>query len=359
MRTLRACARGALSAFALVVLAGAAGVPSQATAQSQAPQPAQHAGTVAAQADAVAAAADRSAADVIARSTDADTDAGTADASAIPALTRRVTDQTGTLDAGFVQALDGKLAALEAEKGAQIAVLMVPTTGTDSIEQYAVRVFEQWQLGRKDVDDGILLVLATQDRTLRIEVGYGLEGAVTDVQANRIINETIVPRLKQGDFAGGVAAGVDALVGLVNGEILPPAPTIRSVPAPSARQDVAGLARHIPGEVFMIGAAFLLAMPPWLAALGAALLAYLFTGWIIAALLGGGVGFMLALAMKYQRANGVGAHRASRGGYVGGLASTRGWSSRGGAGGFGGGGGFGGFSGGGGRSGGGGASGRW
>lgn len=147
-------------------------------------------------------------------------------APAVPALKQRVTDLTATLDASQSAALEARLAALETEKGAQIAVLIVASTGEDSIEAYATRVFEQWKLGRKGVDDGILLLVAKDDRALRIEVGYGLEGAVTDVQAARIIRERITPAFREGDFFGGIQAGTDTLSGLVRGEPLPE-PTAR------------------------------------------------------------------------------------------------------------------------------------
>src|SRR5690606_17894367 len=134
-----------------------------------------------------------------------------------PPLQGRVTDLTSTLNAGQSQALSSKLADLEKRKGAQIALLLVPTTAPESIEQYAVRAFETWRLGRDNVDDGILLVVAKDDRALRIEVGYGLEGAVTDALAGRIIREQITPRLGQGDFYGGLQAGVDSLTKLIDG----------------------------------------------------------------------------------------------------------------------------------------------
>lgn len=142
----------------------------------------------------------------------------------VPTLTGRVTDTTGTLAREQVAALDQRLAAFEARKGVQIAVLMVPTTRPDSIEQYALRVAEQWKLGRGKVDDGALLVVARDDRTLRIEVGYGLEGALPDLTANRIINEFIVPRFAQGDFAGGITAGLDRMMAVIDGEPLPAPP---------------------------------------------------------------------------------------------------------------------------------------
>ncbi len=140
---------------------------------------------------------------------------------AVPPLSARVTDLTATLDAQQRDRLEQRLAALEQRKGAQLAVLMIPSTGEESIEQYAVRAFEQWKLGRKGVDDGVLLVVAKDDRSLRIEVGYGLEGAITDALAGRIIREQMVPRFREGDFAGGVQAGVDSLEKLIDGEALP------------------------------------------------------------------------------------------------------------------------------------------
>lgn len=122
----------------------------------------------------------------------------------IPELTSWVTDTTGTLSATDKTSLTGKLAALDRDKGAQLAVLMIPTTQNESIESYATRAFAQWQLGRKGVDDGILLVVAKDDRRLRIEVGYGLEGAVPDVLAGRIIREQVTPHFRTGDFSGEI-----------------------------------------------------------------------------------------------------------------------------------------------------------
>jgi uncharacterized protein len=150
--------------------------------------------------------------------------AGNAFAAAIPVppLTARVTDQTGTLDAGQSQALEAKLAAFEKSKGSQIAVLIVPTTGDETIEQFSIRVVDQWKLGRKGVDDGALLLVAKDDRKARIEVGRGLEGVIPDAIANRIIDEDLRPKFREGDFAGGLQAAVDRMIGLVNGEALPP-----------------------------------------------------------------------------------------------------------------------------------------
>ncbi|WP_213289092.1 YgcG family protein [Bradyrhizobium sp. sGM-13] len=140
---------------------------------------------------------------------------------AVPPLSGRVVDRTGTLTAGDVAALTQQLRDLEARKGSQVAVLIVPTTDGEAIEQFALRVAEAWKIGRKKIDDGALLVIAKNDRRLRIEVGYGLEGALTDATTKRIIDEDITPKFKSGDFAGGVSAGVNRMIAVANGEKLP------------------------------------------------------------------------------------------------------------------------------------------
>ena len=145
---------------------------------------------------------------------------------AVPSLQSRVTDLTRTLSATEAAQLEQKLAAFEVKKGGQIAVLIIPTTQPETIEQYSIRVVDAWKLGRKRVDDGALLIIAKQDRTVRIEVGYGLEGALPDAIAKRIVDEIIVPRFKQSDFAGGINAGVERMMAVIAGEPLPP-PQIR------------------------------------------------------------------------------------------------------------------------------------
>lgn len=139
----------------------------------------------------------------------------------IPSLKSHVTDLTATLSANEVAQLDQKLATFEKEKGNQVAVLIVSTTHPETIEQYALRVAESWKLGRKGIDDGVLLLIAKNDRTLRIEVGYGVEGALPDAMAKRIIAEIIVPQFKAGSFAAGIGAGIDAILGSIQGETLP------------------------------------------------------------------------------------------------------------------------------------------
>ncbi len=140
---------------------------------------------------------------------------------AVPPLTGRVTDQTATLSAEQKAALEQTLQAFEARKGSQLAVLIVPTTAPETIEQYSLRVAEQWKLGRKKIDDGAILLIAKTDRALRIEVGYGLEGALNDATSKRIISEIITPPLKQGDFYGGITAGIDQIIRVIDGEPLP------------------------------------------------------------------------------------------------------------------------------------------
>jgi uncharacterized protein len=140
---------------------------------------------------------------------------------AVPPLSGRVVDQTGTLSSDDIARLTQTLRGLELRKGSQVAVLIVPTTEPETIEQYSIRVAEAWKIGRKKIDDGALLVVAKNDRHLRIEVGYGLEGALTDATTKRIIDEIITPKFRAGDFAGGISAGVDRMISVIDGEKLP------------------------------------------------------------------------------------------------------------------------------------------
>lgn len=256
----------------------------------------------------------------------------------VPPLTGRVTDQTATLSAEQKAALEQTLQAFEARKGSQLAVLMVPTTAPETIEQYALRVAEQWKLGRKKVDDGAVLVIAKTDRALRIEVGYGLEGALNDATSKRIISEIITPRFKQGDFYGGITAGVDQIIRVIDGEPLPP-------PNGKPAGGIADIQQYVPIIfilVLVIGGvlrAVLGRIPGALATGGAvAFFTWLFAGAVSIALVAGVIALFFTLL-----GGGMGGHGV--GGYHGG-------SGRGGLGG-------GGFSGGGGGFGGGGASGRW
>lgn len=266
----------------------------------------------------------------------------------VPAFNRWVVDQTATLDSNTRSHLEARLAALDAAKGAQLAVLMVPTTGADTVESYARRVFDAWKLGREGVDDGVLLLIAKDDRRLRIEVGYGLEGTVPDLLAGRIIREQITPRFRSNDYAGGVVAGVESLALLIEGEELPP-----PVAGTTADKDWDILGMLIP-LAFMA-----LLMPPLFAAFAVTIFASIALGSLALGVLCGAVAVVMSLIGRRFGAGGKSsAVRASRrGGAVGGL----GGGFYGGDGGFGGGGfGGGGFGGGGGGgSGGGGASGGW
>src|SRR2546430_520866 len=140
---------------------------------------------------------------------------------AVPPLKAHVTDLTGTLSARELRDLDSRLAAFEHGKGSQVAVLMLPSTQPETIEEYSIRVADAWKIGRARVDDGVILVVAKNDRKLRVEVGRGLEGAIPDAIAKRVIAEVITPRFKANDFYGGIASGTDALMKLIEGEGLP------------------------------------------------------------------------------------------------------------------------------------------
>lgn len=148
--------------------------------------------------------------------------AGAQDLQPIPKLAARVTDLTGTLTAEQQGALEQKLAAFESAKGTQLAVLIVPTVQPEEIEQYSIRVVDQWKLGRNKVDDGALLLIAKNDHRMRIEAGRGLEGVLTDAMSNRIISETITPAFREGNFYGGIDGGLDQMIKLIDGEPLPP-----------------------------------------------------------------------------------------------------------------------------------------
>ena len=263
----------------------------------------------------------------------------------MPPLTARVTDLTGTLTREQQAALSRMLQEFESRKGSQVAVLLVPTTQPEEIEQYAIRVGEQWKTGRKNVDDGAIVVVAKNDRAVRIEVGYGLEGALNDATANRIIREAILPRFREGDFYGGITAGVDRMMRVIDGEPLPepaaPQPQVgggigQSLPILlMLALVVGGVLRRMLGRVFgsmtaggVVGALAWLLVGALGIAIFAGLLAFIFT------LVGGG------------------GRRGYYGGFPGGFHR--------GGGGFGGGGFGGGFRGGGGGTfGGGGATGRW
>lgn len=263
---------------------------------------------------------------------------------ALPALTERVTDLTGTLSAADKAGLTASLATLEKDKGAQIAIVLLPTTQPESIEQFGIRLAEAWKIGRKGVDDGVIVIVAKDDRRMRIEVGYGLEGAIPDAIAKRIVAEQMAPHFRQGDFAGGLQSTVASLDKIIRGEPLP-APVAQTAPSGAQPADaftfllivffMAGVIRSMFG---LLGSLAVSGAAGWLA-------------WTIFASLGlAGGAALIAFALSFIR--------LGRGGW-----SSGGRGFPGGFGGGSGGGGFssgsGGFSGGGGGFGGGGASGNW
>lgn len=257
----------------------------------------------------------------------------------VPPLSARVTDLTGSLDAQQIQALDERLRAFEARKGSQIAVLLVPTTAPETIEQYGIRVADQWKIGRQRVDDGAILIVAKNDRTVRIEVGYGLEGVLTDATSKDIVSDVIIPRFRRGEFYEGISAGVDRMIAVIGGEALPPAG------ARDARSDRGALRHYAPVVLLMalvIGGILRSALGrvPGAVVTGGVIggVAWLAVGALSVALLVGLIAFFFTLL---------------GGGMVGPLIGGMG------RGGFGGGDFGGGFTGGGGGFGGGGASGRW
>lgn len=271
----------------------------------------------------------------------------------IPALQARVTDLTNTFSPPQRAQLEQRLAAFEQQKGSQLAVLLIPTTQPETIEQYAIRVVDQWQLGRKGIDDGALILLATDDRTVRIEVGRGLEGVIPDAVANRVVEEIMIPHFRQGDFYGGIAAGVDRVIRLVEGEPLPE-PAWRGPPAQEA--DPAGIFFAFFGSI-ILGHFLRIFVGRLLAALIAAGL----VGFVLTFVFGLPVGFGLIVAVIVFvfiiGDSGRGGGGYYYGGGYGGRYRGTGYSGGGFGGGFGGS--SGGFSGGGGGFSGGGASGRW
>lgn len=267
----------------------------------------------------------------------------------VPPLNTRLTDLTATLTTADASLLEQKLAAFETKKGSQIAVLIIPTTQPEDIAQYAIRVVEQWKLGRKKVDDGVLLLIAKDDRKLRIEVGYGLEGVLPDATVKRIIAETISPKFKQGDFAGGIHAGVDRLMAVIDGETLPP-------PNVGGTSDNSLLGRVMENIAPILIATFVLAkilqslfgrfVGSSLMGAGAGLFGWwLFTS-VVAAAIVGFLGFIFSLIAYSGRTNALssrGNRMDSFGGWGGGGFSSSGGGFGGSGGGFGGGGASGGW----------------
>jgi uncharacterized protein len=270
---------------------------------------------------------------------------------AVPELRSPVTDLTSTLTPDQAQALDQKLRAFEQRKGSQLAVLIMPTTQPEAIEQFSIRVVEAWKLGRRGVDDGVLLLVAKDDRAVRIEVAYGLEGALPDVIADRIIEQVVVPRFRNGQYYEGINEAVDRIIGVLDGEALPE-PTQRARPRSSE-----GLGNVLPLllMVVFVGSGILRRMLGGFG--GAAATAGIagFLVWVLTSVLAISIGAAF-IAFLFTLLGGGGG--GPRGGWTG--SRRGGWGGGFGGGGFGGGfGGGGGWSGGGGGFGGGGASGRW
>jgi uncharacterized protein len=269
---------------------------------------------------------------------------------AVPPLAGRVVDQTGTLSSDDIASLNQKLRDFETRKGSQIAVLIVPTTQPEEIEQYSIRVADAWKIGRKKVDDGAILLVAKNDRKLRIEVGYGLEGALTDVTSQRIIDEIITPKFRSGDFAGGISAGVDRIIGVIDGEPLP---------APKRQQDygsssdLEGLFPFAIFGIFIVGGILRSIFGRLIGSVATGgvtgVLVWLFVGSIIVSGIVGIIAFIFTMIGLSFASNGSGG-TWSGGGYSGGgsYSGSSGSSSDSGS-----------FSGGGGSFGGGGASGSW
>jgi uncharacterized protein len=265
----------------------------------------------------------------------------------IPSLRALVTDQTATLDATQQQSLESELEALKQRKGSELGVLMVATTQPEDIAQYAIRAFDQWKLGRKGVDDGVLLIVAKDDHRVKIEVARGLEGVIPDAAAARIIREYITPKFRGGDFYGGIHDATSTLTKLIDGEQLPPPLTSDPDRKPSLPNM---LFLGLIGAMWLRGILGFLPTPVRATSIGgvAGVAAWLFTQALGLSLGCAFVGFVIGML------SGGGGGSFARGGSYGG------WSGGGGGGWSGGGGGFsaGGF-GGGGISAGGGASGSW
>lgn len=269
----------------------------------------------------------------------------------VPALSARVIDQTATLDAASLNVLEAKLAAFEQSSGSQVVVLMVPTTAPEDIADFTQRVGDAWKIGRADVGDGALFVIAKDDRRLRIATTKTLEGAIPDLMARRILDGAVTPAFRRGDYAGGINAGVDQMLARIRGEELP-------LPNASAAQRAASSSdfEWMDALIFLVFAVPMLSgllrgmfgnkLGTVLTGLGAGALAWVLTAVVWVSIGAGLLGMLAALFMQFLPAAPVsGSGRGGRGG---------GW------GGFGGGRGGGGFSsGGGGNFGGGGASGGW
>lgn len=272
----------------------------------------------------------------------------------VPPLDNRVVDLAGLLSEGEKSLLSSQLQALEESKGSQLVVLTIGTTEPETIEQFSIRIVDQWKLGRADVDDGVLLVIAKNDRKVRIEVGYGLEGAIPDIYAKRIISNIIIPHFRDGDYPLGIEEGVEAIISLVEEEELPAVTENRSGSGSQANKALSLLffLAIIGVFLFVVIAKTLLAKKVGDLKSKVIVIAVVFIlVWLIANLFAGVFASFLALVFLNAKSGPGGGRRG--GGYYGG------YSSGSFGGGFSGGSFGGGFSGGGGSFGGGGASGGW
>lgn len=255
----------------------------------------------------------------------------------VPALSSPVTDLTATLTPDQKRSLEQTLQAFEARKGSQIAVLIVPTTQPEAIEQFALRVVENWKLGRKKVDDGVLFLIVKEDRRMRIEVGYGLEGGLNDAVAKRIVSEVVTPLFKSNDYFGGIQAGLNAMIGVVDGE---------SLPAPSGPEAGQGRGDFFSDAfvVVLLGAVFVgnvlrSLLGPMLAGLLTTLLLtpiiWFLQGNLVVSMIAAGVAGLLVLLGVKSGGGGLGGSRGSSsgsgrsygggGGRFGGGGASGGW----------------------------------
>ena len=273
---------------------------------------------------------------------------GTGGVLPVPALSARVIDQTGTLTAEQVRALSDQLQALETQRGSQVVILMVPTTQPEDIAAYAQRVGDSWKIGRREVGDGLLIVVALQDRRMRIEVAKTLEGAIPDLMASRIIERTLKPAFQAGAYADGLSKAIDQIDKLIAGEGLPEPTAERGRGEGFDLNDL--LVFGLMGVPVLFGVLSAV-LGRKAGALGTGLIGGGLAWWLTASVLLGVVAAVLAVVLALSLGHG-GRGRGGWGGPPGGFGGG-GF----GGGGFGGGGGF--SSGGGGNFGGGGASGRW
>jgi uncharacterized protein len=252
----------------------------------------------------------------------------------VPSLTARVTDLTGTLNAQQKADLESRIAAYETRRGSQIAVLILPTTKPEEIEQYSIRVAEAWKIGRKGTDDGLILVVAKDDRRLRIEVGYGLEGVIPDSMAKRVIDERITPRFRDGDFYGGVRDGVDQLIRLAEGEKLPP-----PAQAPAGRTGSMDPTQLLIPTLFfiLIGGGFLKAILGRFGGSAATAAGLGVIAWLLFGLAFGAIAAVIGFIVAFANTGMGGGGWSSGGGSWGGSSGGSSWGG-GGGGGFGGGG---------------------